>query len=88
MAEALDLIENSLDLPHMARNAEVVDGLKDRVFEERIKILNARLAKAVEQRDRFAKNYHEVSRVPYQERREILKDCDLELEQAGQSAVP
>lgn len=61
----------------------MTDALKDRVYEERIKILQARLDKAIEQRDRFAKNYHGVSRIPYQEQREIIEDCDAELEQAG-----
>lgn len=64
-----------------------MDGLRDRVLEQRIKILNARLEKAIEQRNRFAKNYHEVSRVPHQERREIIEDCDLELEQIDKSAI-
>lgn len=52
--------------------------LKDRVSE-----LNAKLSLAVEQRNSFAKNFHEVSRVPHQERREIIEDCDRELEQVG-----
>lgn len=65
-------------------NAEgMTDALKDRVYEERIKILQARLDKAIEQRDRFAKNFHGLSRVPYQEQREIIEDCNADIEQAG-----
>lgn len=55
----------------------------ERVLNERIRILNSKLEKAIEQRDGFAKNYHEVSKVPYQERHEIMRDCDEEISAAG-----
>ena len=60
-----------------------MDTLTERVLNERIRILQARLDKAVEQRDRFAKNYHEVTRVPHQERHEIINECDSEIDRAG-----
>lgn len=62
---------------------EDMDALKDRVFEERIRILQARLEVAIRQRDGFAENYHAVTKTPYQERREILEDCNAEIERAG-----
>ena len=59
----------------------------ERVLNERIRILKARLDVATEQRNRFAKNYHEVSKIPHQERREIILDCDAEIERAGESEI-
>lgn len=61
-----------------------MDALKERVFNERIRILQAKLEKAIEQRDRFARNYHRVARIPHQECRENLRDCDHEIESAGE----
>lgn len=72
-------------------NAEDMDALKERVLNERIRMLSAKLEVAIKQRDGFAKNYHEVCKVPYQERREIMEECDGEinsscrLENSGQS---
>ena len=65
-----------------------MDTLTERVLNERIRILQARLTKATEQRDRFAKNYHEVTKVPHQERYEIINDCDFEIEWAGRPKNP
>ena len=59
-----------------------MDALKDRVFNERIRILKAQLEIALRQRDVFAENYHSLVRTPHQERHEIIEDCNLELEDA------
>lgn len=61
----------------------MADTLTDRVYKERIKILQAKFDKSLEQRDHFAGRYHEVARIPHQERREIIEDCDREIELAG-----
>lgn len=84
MGKGLVLTLKTLDRVRVRVNAEeMTDALKDRVYEERIKILQLKLDKAIEQRDRFAKNYHEVARIPWQERREIIEDCDSDIERAG-----
>lgn len=64
-------------------NADGVDTLKERVLNERIRILQAKLEVALRQRDGFAENYHAVTKTPFQERREILEDCDAEIERVG-----
>ncbi len=56
----------------------------ERVLNERIRILNAKLDKALEQRERFADLYHGLVRIPYQERNEIMRDCDSEIRSAGE----
>lgn len=50
------------------------------VLLRRIKVLQAKLERAVEQRDGFMKNYHACMRVPFSERNEILTDCNEDLE--------
>lgn len=62
--------------------------LTDRVFEERIKILQAKLSKCIEQRNSFIDNYFSAVRFPHQERRETIEDCDNELEKIGKSSDP
>jgi hypothetical protein len=64
-------------------NAQEVDALKERVLNERIRMLHAKLEVALRQRDGFAENLHAVTKIPYQERREILEDCNAEIERAG-----
>lgn len=64
-------------------NADGVDTLKERVLNERIRILQAKLEVALRQRDGFAENYHAITKIPFQERREILEDCDAEIERVG-----
>lgn len=61
-----------------------MDALKERVFEARIRLLQARLEVAVRQRDNFAQKFHEVTKTPYQERREDIVDCDAEIDRAGE----
>lgn len=62
---------------------EDMDALRERVYEERIRMLQEKFSIAVRQRDGFAENYHAVTKTPFQERREILQDCDAEIERAG-----
>lgn len=69
-------------------NAEDMDALKERVLNERIRILNAKLELTTKQRDGFANNYHEVCKIPYQERREIMEECDEQIERAGRPENP
>lgn len=79
---------NLVDTALFILNDVSMDALTDRVLLERIKILQARLDLAVQQRDRFASNYHEVTRIPHQERREIMEDCDDEILRAGRTEKP
>lgn len=64
-------------------DADEVDTLKERVLNERIRMLQSKLEVALRQRDGFAENYHAVTKTPFQERREILEDCDAEIERAA-----
>lgn len=50
-------------------------------LKERVKILQAQLELAIQQRNGFAKNYHEVCKIPFQERYEVIQDCDQEIEE-------
>jgi hypothetical protein len=61
-------------------NAEEMDALKERVLEARIRFLQARFELAIKQRDHFAEKYHAVTKTPFQERNEIIRDCDEEIE--------
>lgn len=72
-----------VDKARFPLNADSMDSLKERVYEERIKILNEKLGIAIRQRDGFAEKFHAVTRKPYQERREDIDDCDAEIELAG-----
>jgi hypothetical protein len=65
-----------------------MDALTERVLNEKVKILKAQLEIALKQRDGFAKNYHSVCKIPFQERREILSECDAEIEQVRQLSLP
>lgn len=69
-------------------NAQEVDTLRERVLLERIRVLQAKFDVVLEQRNGFARNYHEVCKIPFQERREILEDCDTEIERAGAPKTP
>lgn len=62
---------------------EDMDALRERVYEERIRMLQSKLEVVIRQRDGFAENYHAVTKTPWQERREILEDCNAEIERAG-----
>lgn len=65
---------------------DIMDALTERVLLERIRILSERLDAAIEQRDGFARCFHDVTRVPHQERHEIIRDCDREIERIGNPA--
>lgn len=54
------------------------------VLLARIRILNAKLDLAIRQRDVFMNGYHAVSKIPHTERKEILNDCDNELEKLNE----
>jgi hypothetical protein len=49
------------------------------------RILRAKLNLAIEQRDRFMKQLHEIRRIPHAERYEILTDYDQDLEKLNES---
>lgn len=50
------------------------------MLKMRIRQLEARLDLAIKQRDGFAANYHAVMRVPFQERNEIIEECNADIE--------
>lgn len=50
-----------------------------------IRQLRAQLDLAIKQRDGFMDNYHAVLKVPFQERRETIEECNTELEKIEES---
>lgn len=52
---------------------------------EEVRKLRVKLEIAIQQRDGFARNYHDVTRVPFQERHEIIEDCNAEIERIDSS---
>jgi hypothetical protein len=60
-----------------------MDALTERVAEARIQLLRSRLKLAIEQRNGFAEKFFFTNKTPYQERREIIEDCDRDIESIG-----
>ncbi len=50
------------------------------ILKERVRILKAQLELSIQQRDRFMKSYHVAARIPFAERREILTECNEDME--------
>jgi hypothetical protein len=59
-----------------------MDALMERVFEARIKLLREQLKIAVQQRDKYAQRYFNLTKIPHAERSEFIQDDNRELEQA------
>ena len=55
----------------------------DRDKDAQICRLRSKLELALAQRDNFARNYHQLARIPHQEQHEIMVDCDAEISKLG-----